>query len=352
MSQFAAASADHLQPAITSSFARRWWFPLTTLVVGSVLLAIVCLKPSFEPGHRNIAKFAAVGLTWTLLTGWFFFFSHFRRKTRMSWLVAEMVVIALLLINFRIESFDGEVNPKIVSRWTPKKDTLLKAEHPTVTPLTAEPVQPIDLTQKSDHDFSQFLGENRRGVIEGLHLARDWSKTPPRLVWRQPIGAGWSAFSVVGDFACTQEQRGDEELVTCYELKTGKLRWLHSDTQRYNSVLAGDGPRGTPTIADGRVYTLGPTGHLLCLDGANEPPSWKQVGAPYGLSEKDAANQAETMRRAFGRTVFRLIVEETGSEDAAREELGALRLVAGKAELAGRPRPGPPPLAELLEAAD
>lgn len=101
-----------------------------------------------------------------------------------------------------------------------------------------------------------------------------------------------------------------------------------------------------------RHYDMFRRRHLLCLDGANEPPSWKQVGAPYGLSEKDAANQAETMRRAFGRTVFRLIVEETGSEDAAREELGALRLVAGKAELAGRPRPGPPPLAELLEAAD
>ena len=53
---------------------------------------------------------------------------------------------------------------------------------------------------------------------------------------------GWSGFAAVGDFAVTQEQRGDEELVVCYELLTGKIRWSHGDQLRFSSVMGGDGP--------------------------------------------------------------------------------------------------------------
>jgi outer membrane protein assembly factor BamB len=330
MSQSAeAASAGRNQTLAERSFARRWWFPAVTLVVGSLLIAGVFLYPSFEPGHRTIAKFAAVALTWNVLTGWFFFFSHFAQRTRMLCLAGELIVIAYFVINYRIESFDGEVNPKIVSRWAPKKDTLLKVEQPAGSRAATETNRDVDLTQKSDHDFSQFLGENRRGIIEGLHLARDWSKTPPRLIWRQPIGAGWSAFSVVGDFACTQEQRSDQELVTCYELKTGKLRWLHGDTQRYDSVLAGDGPRGTPTIAGGRVYTLGPTGHLLCLDGSSGKVLWS-----HNISTEHHAADPDWGRSCSPLVIDNLVIVSAGGPDghslvAYRQDSGDLAWQAG-----------------------
>ena len=111
-------------------------------------------------------------------------------------------------------------------------------------------------------------------LFRSIHLARDWKTWPPQLVWRQPIGGGWSAFAVVGDYAVTQEQRGDEELVVCYEFRTGRVVWSHAEPGRFTSVLGGDGPRATPTIYAGNVYAQSPRGPLLCLDGADGTILW------------------------------------------------------------------------------
>ena len=66
----------------------------------------------------------------------------------------------------------------------------------------------------------------------------------------------------------TQEQRGEEEIVACYDLLTGEIEWQHADTARFNATIGGEGPRATPTIAGGRVYAMGATGVLNCLEGA------------------------------------------------------------------------------------
>jgi outer membrane protein assembly factor BamB len=115
-------------------------------------------------------------------------------------------------------------------------------------------------------DYPQFLGPRRDGTLPDLHLARDFAGHPPRRLWRQRIGAGWSAFAVAGRLAVTQEQRGNEEHVVAYDLATGKPQWSHRDEARYETVIAGVGPRATPTIVDGRVYAMGGTGILNALD--------------------------------------------------------------------------------------
>src|SRR5262249_39711023 len=107
--------------------------------------------------------------------------------------------------------------------------------------------------------------------------ATDWTTHPPRPVWGpQPIGAGWSGFSVVGRRAFTLEQRSDEELVTCYDAQTGKLEWAHADPIRFDSVMGGDGPRSTPTSDHGRLYTLGAKGMLNCLDASTCKVVWQK----------------------------------------------------------------------------
>ena len=123
-------------------------------------------------------------------------------------------------------------------------------------------------------DYPQFLGPNRDATLHGIKLARDWSLRPPRLVWRQPIGEGWSAFAIVGNSVITQAQEGKKEKVVCFELKTGELQWSHSDLARFEVAPAGIGPRATPTIAGNRVYTLGATGLLNCLDFATGQSIW------------------------------------------------------------------------------
>ena len=112
-------------------------------------------------------------------------------------------------------------------------------------------------------------------MIGGPHLSEDWTATLPREVWRIPVGAGWSGFAVVGGFAVTQEQRGLDECVVCYRLSDGATEWIHTDQARFESAMGGIGPRATPTIADGRVYTVGGTGIFNCLEGSTGKALWR-----------------------------------------------------------------------------
>jgi outer membrane protein assembly factor BamB len=79
------------------------------------------------------------------------------------------------------------------------------------------------------------------------------------------VGAAWSAFAVEGDVVVTQEQHGEDEQVVAYDASTGRVLWRHSDRARYATVIAGVGPRATPTIHEGRVYAMGATGILNAL---------------------------------------------------------------------------------------
>jgi outer membrane protein assembly factor BamB len=75
-------------------------------------------------------------------------------------------------------------------------------------------------------------------------------------------------------FAYTQEQSGDEEAVTCYQLSSGSLLWKYAYPADYSSVIAGNGPRATPTISGDYLITMGSTGVLNCLNRSNGELVW------------------------------------------------------------------------------
>ena len=123
-----------------------------------------------------------------------------------------------------------------------------------------------------------------------MSLETDWKTHPPEELWRHEIGAGWSAFAIVGEYAVTQEQRGDNELVTCYRLKTGEPVWTHADATRFDPADAigglGDiGPRATPTIVGDRIFTQGGTGIVNCLDAHTGRVIWSHdTAAEFGAA--------------------------------------------------------------------
>ncbi len=125
-------------------------------------------------------------------------------------------------------------------------------------------------------EWPGFRGADRMGHTKTPKLATDWKANPPKLLWKKPVGAGWSSFAVAGNFAFTQEQRGANEFVVCYDLVTGNEVWTQQREARFEDSMGGPGPRATPTLADGAVFTASASGMLQRLKAGTGEVVWQQ----------------------------------------------------------------------------
>jgi outer membrane protein assembly factor BamB len=298
-------------------FPPLWVWIVLAACAGGIAFAQRPGAYDHQVGNLASMGIAAAGIV--AIVGWFAFLSSYPFALRMTCLAAAIFGPAAFLMLFRVEAVSGELIPRFTYRFAPKPDELLQ------TPATAS--HPVELSPTPD-DFPQFLGPNRDASYAAVELALDWPAAGPQKMWRQPIGAGWSAFAAVNGFAVTMEQRGADELVTCYEIETGRLRWSHGIKTRHESVLGGVGPRGTPTIHEGKVYALGATGKLRCLNGADGKLLWmKDLFKELGVSEQE---DVENIR--WGRAASPLIVDNLVIVPAGGPMKSPVSLIAYNAE--------------------
>lgn len=253
----------------------RWWPALVILALGTLLLALVWSDPDLQRQNKHVGTLVIGFFTGLLLLLWFVFFSRLAPRTRLLGGVAVVACVMTLAGVFRamfeIRGFTGDFLPIIEPRAQPRDSERIASQQPLPTAGSVDTPLPI---QATTNDFPQFMGPHRNCTADGPPLAREWSARPPRELWRRPVGPAWSGFVVVGNIAVTQEQRGDEETVIAYDLLTGRPLWSHADKAHYSTTIAGEGPRATPAIVEGRVYTLGATGKLNCLDLATGRSIW------------------------------------------------------------------------------
>src|SRR6266478_1313080 len=202
----------------TNPRSGRWWMPIATVLLGFAAFTGWWQYPELPFVSRMMYSALTVAVGLLLLLVWFLFLSAFRWRTRFFTLG---ILLAAGFGFSKLVRVDGAVNgsglPHITWKWTPRSDGNV-AQARTIA---AQPAAPgAEATPAVD--YPGFLGADRCGIVEGVQLERDWSGHPPQLLWRQPVGLGWSSFAVKGPRAVTQEQRGENELVVCYELGTGR----------------------------------------------------------------------------------------------------------------------------------
>lgn len=188
--------------------------------------------------------------------------------------VAALVAGALALGYWDSLRFDGMWgNFKSTMHWRWEKtaeDTFLAGLNAKATGASAEGAEPLGKAQ-----WPQFRGPHRDATVPGVVLDVDWKSRSPKEIWKRKVGPGWSSFSVAGNRLFTQEQRGENEDVVCYDARTGDQRWVRESKARFAETMGGDGPRATPTLSGGMLYAQGATGLLQCLDPLTGAPKWE-----------------------------------------------------------------------------
>jgi outer membrane protein assembly factor BamB len=282
-----------------------WWLFLSRAVwferLGAIVLMIAALFATVRLNHESMGPLWLAGYAVPVLSLAFVAWAVATRRLSNGLRRATMVATILLACGawtaVRTDGITGDHVAEFAWRWSETAEQRLLA-HPKDKPAAIPsipaapensgervvartggeptPPKPVPAAARTGADWPGFRGPGRNGVIPGVRIEADWSKSPPVELWRRPVGPGWSSFAVGGDLLYTQEQRGDEEAVTCYDVTTGKPVWTHRDAARFFESNGGAGPRATPTLSDGRVYTFGATGILNALDAGNGAVVWSR----------------------------------------------------------------------------
>jgi outer membrane protein assembly factor BamB len=262
-----------------------WWLFLSRARwierIGALVLIALALFATSRLAHISIRTgsmgylfpILSVPILAVVLVAWAFLTRKLSAGRRYLSLAVMVLVACGAFTLIRTGGFTGDFDHDFHFRWSKTPEERLLAQS------NEEPAGTNSSSIQSGADWPGFRGKGRDGVVRGTHIKSDWSASAPVELWRRSVGPGWSSFAVHGDLIYTQEQRGNDEIVACYNLTNGKPVWQHRDAARFWESNAGAGPRGTPTITNGRLYSLGATGIVNALDATNGSVVWSRNAA-------------------------------------------------------------------------
>lgn len=124
--------------------------------------------------------------------------------------------------------------------------------------------------------WPQWRGPNRDGISLETGLRTRWPSGGLPVLWKVPGGDGFSSLSIVDGRVYTMVEREEAEWVLCLDAETGQELWKVRSAGSYREPQGGNGPRATPTVDGPRIYTLGATGSLMCLDRLSGGVLWQR----------------------------------------------------------------------------
>lgn len=142
--------------------------------------------------------------------------------------------------------------------------------------LAKEAKRASQVTAERSSYWNGFRGPKRDGVYTEQPISTNWPTDGFSPLWKQPCGSGYASFAIAEGLAFTIEQRRDQEVVTAYDVDTGIEVWAHKYDARFDEPLGGEGPRATPAYDDGKLYSLGGLGDLICFEAANGKIHWQK----------------------------------------------------------------------------
>jgi hypothetical protein len=264
-------------------FTILWWANWRISLVEKILVFFIAVAGGIATAFLTLKTFGPIAL---LLTALPFVVTTWAVWLQLSPIVGTRIrqigLFVVILLTWgaftllRMNGINGEQEAALHWRWTPTSEQLYLAQRAQRSAEAAEHPAPRTTVSLRPGDWPGFRGPERDGAVHGIKIATDWNAAPPRLLWKQLIGPGWSSVAVVGGRLYTQEQRDQVEAVVCLDAATGHEIWSREDPARFEESVAGAGPRGTPAFADGRIYTLGATGVLSCRDAAGGDLNWSR----------------------------------------------------------------------------
>lgn len=284
---FVPGSATHIKvffwgPHVVTLLFLIWWFGFSRLpwiersiiplvgVLGGLLTAL--LSDKSMPFVLLIFGIPVLLTVWSVSVS---LLTQLAPSFRMVVVSFAMLLTCGYFMLLRLDGASGALHLGMSYRWQPTAEAaFLAAKEKAQQPSPAESDTAATSLELATGDWPGFRGLRRDSIVRGVTINTDWKTSPPKLLWKQRIGPGWSSLAAVGERLYTQEQRGDYEAVVCYSAATGAELWLHQDETRFTEIVAGPGPRATPTFAAGRIYALGASGKLNCLDALSGKLVW------------------------------------------------------------------------------